>query len=102
PLPPPSGPTRFPYTTLFRSQLRRARADLLAHRPLGKPAERHRLAARADRLRQRAEVFRDEEHHDVRRRFLEILEQRVGGILVHRSEEHTSELQSRENLVCRL
>src|SRR5690606_40238348 len=26
----------------------------------------------------------------------------VGGLLVHRSEEHTSELQSRENLVCRL
>src|SRR5690606_41609256 len=27
---------------------------------------------------------------------------RLGPLLQHRSEEHTSELQSRENLVCRL
>ncbi len=45
--------------------------------------ERHVLAARADRLRQRAELVGDQHDHRVRRRLLEVLEQRVGGVLVH-------------------
>src|SRR6266511_4183232 len=56
----PPRSTLFPYTTLFRSQLRLAR--------------RHR-----DRIRAPLGVLGEQ-----------------------RSEEHTSELQSRENLVCRL
>ena len=52
-------------------------------RPLGEPAERHELAAGEDRRRQRAELGRDEDDRRVRRRLLEILEQRVGGVLVH-------------------
>src|SRR5690606_41365499 len=35
------------------------------------------------------------------RRTVEVVEE-CNGLPVHRSEEHTSELQSRENLVCRL
>src|SRR5436309_7545952 len=71
---PPSS-TLFPYTTLFRSELLPLGIDLDA----GDVAE----------LRLRTE---DELH-----RFGRIVRQIAG-----RSEEHTSELQSRENLVCRL
>ena len=55
---------------------------LLTHRALREPPERDELAARADRLRQRAELVGDEHDHRVRRRLLEVLEQRVGGVLV--------------------
>src|SRR5690606_39398405 len=34
--------------------------------------------------------------------FVAVHDQRPAGVLGQRSEEHTSELQSRENLVCRL
>ena len=51
-------------------------------RPLGQPPERHELAARADRRRQRPELVRDEHDDGVRRRLLEILQQRVGRVLV--------------------
>src|SRR5690606_41730151 len=96
-LPPPS--TLFPYTTLFRS-----RSALLLARRQG-PHD-----ARARSLR----VGRRRGHE------LGAASGRRGGALElsvqageapqlrglrepdHRSEEHTSELQSRENLVCRL
>src|SRR5438874_9165015 len=85
---PPPESTLFPYTTLFRSELHLARGELslalqaaeggvtLADRS-GTPYERY--AERAT----------------------------LGAILQHlgrpaRSEEHTSELQSRRDLVCRL
>src|SRR3712207_8765776 len=41
-------------------------------------------------------------HHVLRQPLAQALAQRVGGSLAHRSEEHTSELQSRQYLVCRL
>src|SRR5688572_31053206 len=97
--PPPPRPTPFPYTTLFRSNRRvRQRDD---HRHLRRP-----YAAR---------------HHDAGRRHA--LRRARGGLLrvalvlavdgfdgghwalpceLPRSEEHTSELQSQSNLVCRL
>src|SRR5687768_18224573 len=74
----PPRSTLFPYTTLFRS-------GGAAARPL--PAH-HR--ARAGRPGLRLDVSRH--------RALE----RPGGHPDHRSEEHTSELQSRLHLVCRL
>src|SRR5690606_41076993 len=87
--------TLFPYTTLFRSVPARGARQGPAeagrgHRAvpdfrLGNPA-RAAIAARRARLDPRPA------HHPRRYR-------RSGG---HRSEEHTSELQSRENLVCRL
>ena len=68
---------------LARSESCGARAEhLLAHRPLGEPPERDRLAARADRLRQRPDLVRDEHDHRVLGRLLEILQQRVGRLVV--------------------
>src|SRR3712207_8064901 len=86
----PPRSTPFPYTTLFRSRDRQAPRGPVgvddhaepgeelggagAHRAAVDPAARpHRLAAHEDVLRDR-----------------------------QRSEEHTSELQSRQYLVCRL
>src|SRR5438477_4822719 len=75
PLPPRS--TLFPYTTLFRSRPVRPRARRL-----------HRCAGGSDRC-----VRRRRRRHAVPRR-----DRRA----TNRSEEHTSELQSHVNLVCRL
>src|SRR2546430_11544550 len=97
----PPRSTLFPYTTLFRSGPRKRRLepdlrerveDDLAARPaqaaLGVEGQRvdglHELARRLE-----AALAALEEAQEVRR------QQR-------RSEEHTSELQSQSNLVCRL
>src|SRR3712207_6997575 len=88
----PPRSTLFPYTTLFRSRAEReprvtaadqavGRAEARHGRPphllpLPRPREREAGGERANRLRRLA-------HED-------------------RSEEHTSELQSRQYLVCRL
>src|SRR3712207_7925382 len=79
----PPRSTLFPYTTLFRS------ADLTGGLPadtgvdLVEDHDRHRVGAGEDHL--------DGEHHPG--------QLTAGG---SRSEEHTSELQSRQYLVCRL
>src|SRR5690606_41381914 len=65
----------------------------LAVHEMTEAAQRQRIA---DRLLPLAFVGADEPRHVVLERGGEA--ERV----VHRSEEHTSELQSRENLVCRL
>src|SRR3712207_6974937 len=86
----PPRSTLFPYTTLFRSLL----DDLERHRrEFGAvPGEEHDvLVAGAGR----------ERGLDLAHRVLERPPAGVGGLLV-RSEEHTSELQSRQYLVCRL
>src|SRR3712207_7488407 len=86
----PPRSTLFPYTTLFRSSGLSGRGDLLA-RKLTFGETRHELR-RNDR-RGRAGVARpgDIDGH------------RGGGASAQRrSEEHTSELQSRQYLVCRL
>src|SRR3712207_9321019 len=77
----PPRSTLFPYTTLFRSRPGAARA--LAAR--GRPARAHGAAGALGPLR----LGR---RHEPRPR-------RLRG---ERSEEHTSELQSRQYLVCRL
>src|SRR2546429_4130665 len=71
----PPRSTLFPYTTLFRSDIRRSIEEMAAHHP-GEPG----------------------------RWFQFSVEERGTGVLVGdvRSEEHTSELQSRLHLVCRL
>src|SRR3712207_8185037 len=86
---PPSS-TLFPYPTLFRSVVvagpdraaRRApaRGEDRRHRP------RHRRGERLAAVRLQLAVLEDEHRREDRRR----------------SEEHTSELQSRQYLVCRL
>src|SRR5690606_40193385 len=79
---PPTSPL-FPYTTLFRS------VSQARHQHAGRPARRAHRARARDRVRRTA-----------RRRGVRRLLSRRGPPV--RSEEHTSELQSRENLVCRL
>src|SRR2546430_7921933 len=72
----PPRSTLFPYTTLFRSQ---AAERLVEQQQLGLGGNRAR-------------------HLEP----LEIALRQRGGLLERRSEEHTSELQSQSNLVCRL
>src|SRR3712207_8102608 len=76
--------TLFPYTTLFRSD----RVDVARE---DEPRVAHRLAAREVELAHREEERLPAElvHADLERD-------------ARRSEEHTSELQSRQYLVCRL
>src|SRR3712207_8511333 len=87
----PPRSTLFPSTTLFRSAAQRLEADRIdvavLHVPTIKPLDRAAIlaAARTDRL------VVTLENHTV-----------VGGLSEARSEEHTSELQSRQYLVCRL
>src|SRR2546430_13091438 len=78
----PPRSTLFPYTTLFRSQLPQAQASS----PVGRPAP-----ARRSGSSHRAQP----EGVLAGRAFVEPGRQA-------RSEEHTSELQSQSNLVCRL
>src|SRR3712207_7482090 len=90
----PPRSTLFPYTTLFRSILPWTRSD--AVRPGG---ETNELAVRAVGARltftvNGVEVAAVEDATPA--------EGRVGLFVGGRSEEHTSELQSRQYLVCRL
>src|SRR2546427_8461152 len=73
----PPRSTLFPYTTLFRSKI-----------CVQKPVKPHRETPIERMFRQ---VFRRNMNRAERRYFLR-----------RRSEEHTSELQSQSNLVCRL
>src|SRR2546430_3970031 len=82
----PPRSTLFPYTTLFRS-----RRHLEVDAGLLEP---HRRARRGGPAGPRADV----DHAD---RYA-IAHQDLGRPVVERSEEHTSELQSQSNLVCRL
>src|SRR3712207_6959030 len=87
----PPRSTLFPYTTLFRS-LRQAAVhgavEVVGHlRDLPRSDQRtHGDEAAVPRREVRSQP--------------QVAEQDVGGVL--RSEEHTSELQSRQYLVCRL
>src|SRR3712207_6899810 len=72
----PPRSTLFPYTTLFRSQR-------VAHQPWSEAPPAHQ--------RNEAGEQRDEDR-----------QRKPGYRLADRSEEHTSELQSRQYLVCRL
>src|SRR5256885_12124893 len=80
----PPRSTLFPYTTLFRSPARSESPDV-SQRPATQ--ETHSHHGRRHRTRQRDGAA---------------LPQTGCGSLHLRSEEHTSELQSPRNLVCRL
>src|SRR5690606_41956515 len=87
----PPRSTLFPYTTLFRSRgkigftkvnrLEDISVEVINDAPL-------------------LDQFLDEEWGGANE--IHLLSNGLLGVLGHRSEEHTSELQSRENLVCRL
>src|SRR5438270_6687030 len=86
----PPRSTLFPYTTLFRS-LRRARGEFV-EAPFFPKARAFDIPAAPDFIG--AGDFDNDGHGDV------IVAARGSHVL--RSEEHTSELQSQSNLVCRL
>src|SRR5687768_17804610 len=83
-IPRPPRSTLFPYTTLFRSGINRQKNDVQRVEEI---RELNDLVQRQQRLNHR---------HDV-----DGLRPGLNGQCV-RSEEHTSELQSRLHLVCRL
>src|SRR5688572_31316325 len=90
----PPRSTLFPYTTLFRSADRAGRGV----RPQDvQPRPRHPRVAQARRDPPRAHARREERLAHPRRR-----DRPADGGVEERSEEHTSELQSQSNLVCRL
>src|SRR5688572_31013277 len=83
----PPRSTLFPYTTLFRSRASGAGVGMLhVNKGSGK---RRRVGTAAPSFRTRHDPT---VAHDVR----------MHGRMARRSEEHTSELQSQSNLVCRL
>src|SRR3712207_8901821 len=88
----PPRSTLFPYTTLFRSDARPRHRAVPERR--GRQAHLQRAVARAERA-VRPGV------RPVGHALLRHVAARAGGA-VGRSEEHTSELQSRQYLVCRL
>src|SRR3712207_9147518 len=98
----PPRSTLFPYTTLFRSRavgegevgLLGEAAALEEEQQVLVPGGRPRVEYRADA---RADVRPDLRPHLARRP-----PERPGVLGLQRSEEHTSELQSRQYLVCRL
>src|SRR3712207_8500502 len=95
----PPRSTLFPYTTLFRSGA--AEQPLPVRRELRAPARQPLPAAGCDALAR--EPVRRRGH--LLRELLGSLPALGGDRLdrrVRRSEEHTSELQSRQYLVCRL
>src|SRR5256885_10424434 len=83
---PPPRSTLFPYTTLFRSQLGGPSGSL----PVAVREPRHADRARRGAPSQHVRLPRASNSGDVEHR------------RAARSEEHTSELQSPCNLVCRL
>src|SRR3712207_7375454 len=88
----PPRSTLFPYTTLFRSE---DRAD--------RHHDRHEREQRAEHEREHDErAHAADERLEEHARPLGALAGRVEERVVARSEEHTSELQSRQYLVCRL
>src|SRR5207253_3517012 len=99
---PPPRPSLFPYTTLFRSASRAAPATHARHGalPWSAPARR-RPFGRAKPRRRGAMRERYGRPWDFATSGLDLLQLVTGGG-ARRSEEHTSELQSRGHLVCRL
>src|SRR5690242_20988652 len=91
----PPRSTLFPYTTLFRSKAVAARLALSEKSP-NSSTNRGALAECYANL---AKALGPSDHNDALKQYsnaIELLER------LTRSEEHTSELQSHVNLVCRL
>src|SRR5690606_42105879 len=97
---PPPTPPLFPYTTLFRSQ---CHALLGGERELPQQLLDHACApARLPLAQSHGEPAGEVPRGGRRVGRQPRLRQQHGHLARLRSEEHTSELQSRENLVCRL
>src|SRR5207302_10789531 len=92
---PPPNPTPFPYTTLFRSEVK----DHQLQRPHDLLIQARVARVMRDLQHQQPDRAAEREHRCDRKH---PVPPQVPMHDVPRSEEHTSELQSRENLVCRL
>src|SRR3712207_8940311 len=88
----PPRSTLFPYTTLFRSKAAGAELVVLS------------LGAEVDRrlLQERLHLIGSQSGPDLQDERGDTSNERRGHARAGRSEEHTSELQSRQYLVCRL
>src|SRR5690606_41187408 len=98
----PPRPTLLPYTTLFRSGIRHPAIGRVRHarRPMKALVLDHRAIVR--RLAPLEFEHDVGEREDALTHAIAHEEDDVAyGLCRLRSEEHTSELQSRENLVCR-
>src|SRR3712207_8331213 len=94
----PPRSTLFPYTTLFRSGFGQAEVEDLL-RPLAEARGRRLIGDPAPQ----AGAFYRSDHFPLARRGVPVLFPSAGFTGASpRSEEHTSELQSRQYLVCRL
>src|SRR2546430_17680437 len=91
---PPPKSTLFPYTTHFRSGNPPAAASVARLVQIG--GRHHAMADRKPRDCRR--IMQRELAHQIRAMFLDCFDTDAE----RRSEEHTSELQSQSNLVCRL
>src|SRR5690606_40465974 len=89
--------TLFPYTTLFRSRRGSTQGRVIVRRSrfMSPPPSKHQSLARPDALAGQLEMHPASACSASYPRC-------VASSCSERSEEHTSELQSRENLVCRL
>src|SRR5206468_8358934 len=95
---PPPRSTLFPYTTLFRSRFRDSSIQVVGGRLVGFPPNEpamHRVSRPFRRSSLMLSLFRLVVHQMY-------LYQYTVHQCIRRSEEHTSELQSRSDLVCRL
>src|SRR5688572_3704739 len=90
-IPPPLGLTLFPYTTLFRSRSQNRVEDVRPEAAINHGAQREDNS-QYDRRKVRQQIHKSEKSIPAWNRVDVDL----------RSEEHTSELQSQSNLVCRL
>src|SRR3712207_9492372 len=98
----PPRSTLFPYTTLFRSAFR-ARVIEKTRREMARERIAHAVAAARVLAPQTREVFVVQSAlHQLRDDHLTQAFREQILALLDRSEEHTSELQSRQYLVCRL
>src|SRR5690242_21270899 len=95
-IPPPPTSTLFPYTTLFRSE---NPWNVLINRMINPTDDSPKFVDRASLL---ARGFKENGFilEQDAERFFPLYEAKM--IFQFRSEEHTSELQSHVNLVCRL
>src|SRR5690606_40296912 len=89
--------TLSPYTTLFRSLYQRFQVQTASGNP-----PLFRQNTEQSRLLKRVHGGQYRRHHLHRYRLIWLVFEQTLRFLSLRSEEHTSELQSRENLVCRL
>src|SRR3712207_7499403 len=90
----PPRSTLFPYTTLFRSRLivQQTRGEPMSEKPDRDVEKVYSTSEFVAKLRRLADALEKGERFEIQ----------VAGERVYRSEEHTSELQSRQYLVCRL